>query len=314
MMVNAITVQTVSFIAAQRPTGLSSTAEALNSRGRRHRAGQRPAELRRDHHPDATRGDNWINITKVPAPVMNGAAASGVWGVGELAKYAGSLADTVGREVYIDAKGQLRAKPDFYIPTAKAASDLPSTYPLGMSLTTLTGAIASAGGWPYGGTGEVVTWIRADSPLSASQTGFQIWCRNNNSLAEMQFRSGSDVAGWSPWKSFAGADTGWLPVTISGGFAGHATDPPRMRKIGNVVHLRGAWLASGMSPSNSYGVGTFPVGIEKPVGTYFLPAGVPAGEHTGQFLVGSGTGFQFQIRTGAVMATQYYLHGTYTID
>jgi len=53
--------------------------------------------------------DNWISITKVPAPVINGAAASGVWGVGPLAGLGAD--DLIGREIYIDSKGQLRTKP-----------------------------------------------------------------------------------------------------------------------------------------------------------------------------------------------------------
>jgi hypothetical protein len=50
-----------------------------------------------------------FDVTKVPAPVVNGAAASGVWGVGNLA---GLGSDSlIGRDVYIDSKGQLRTAP-----------------------------------------------------------------------------------------------------------------------------------------------------------------------------------------------------------
>jgi hypothetical protein len=53
----------------------------------------------------------WVSITKVPAPVINGAAASGVWGVGNLTPAKVGANDLAGREIYIDSKGQLRAEP-----------------------------------------------------------------------------------------------------------------------------------------------------------------------------------------------------------
>jgi len=56
----------------------------------------------------------WMSIAKVPAPVINGAAASGVWGAGPLAGLGSN--DLVGREIYIDSKGQLRAKPEVVQP------------------------------------------------------------------------------------------------------------------------------------------------------------------------------------------------------
>ena len=52
---------------------------------------------------------NRVSVTKVPAPVINGAAASGVWGVGPLAGFGSN--DLLGREIYIDSNGQLRSKP-----------------------------------------------------------------------------------------------------------------------------------------------------------------------------------------------------------
>jgi len=129
--------------------------------------------------------------------------ASGVWGQGELAKYPGSLGDTLGREVFTDSQGKLRAKPDL-IYTQKYAADLPSTYPLGVSILTLTAGWASTGGWPYASTAEVVTFLRADSPLATNSTSaFQIWNRNVSGTgtkdAEMLFRSGQDGGGWTPW-------------------------------------------------------------------------------------------------------------------
>jgi hypothetical protein len=58
-----------------------------------------------------TTNNNFLTVTKVPAPVVNGAAASGVWGVGNLAPAKVGTDDLTGREIYIDQKGQLRSAP-----------------------------------------------------------------------------------------------------------------------------------------------------------------------------------------------------------
>lgn len=145
---------------------------------------------------------------------------SGVWGQGELAKYPGSLGDTLGREVFTDSQGKLRAKPDL-IYTQKYAADLPSTYPLGVSLMTLTGGWASTGGWPYASSGYVVTFFRADSPLATNSTSaFQIWNRNvsgsaSPAAAEMLFRSGTDSGGWTPWVQLSAATLTELDATVN---------------------------------------------------------------------------------------------------
>jgi hypothetical protein len=166
-----------------------------------------------------------IDIVKVPAPVVNGAAASGVWGVGNLAPALVGTDPLKGREIYIDSRGQLRSKPD-------------------------------------------------------------------------------------------AADTGWLPVAISPGFAAHATDPPMMRQIGNQVFLRGAWLNTGFAVlTNAYTVGTFPVGIGLPKVSYYLAAGANVGSSIAQFLIGSGTGNTVQWRGGGTaLAANYYWSGSYLTD
>jgi hypothetical protein len=53
---------------------------------------------------------NWATVTKVPAPVMPASAASGVWGVGNLALLGSD--DKIGREIYVDSSNQLRAGRD----------------------------------------------------------------------------------------------------------------------------------------------------------------------------------------------------------
>ncbi len=52
---------------------------------------------------------NRLSIAKVPAPVINGAAASGIWGVGRLAPALVGTNDLAGGEVYIDSRGQIRS-------------------------------------------------------------------------------------------------------------------------------------------------------------------------------------------------------------
>lgn len=74
-----------------------------------------------------------VDITKVPAPVVPGRAASGIWGAAPLDKFG---ADTYqGQAIYVDANGQLRAEP-LTIPDpidAYLATDQPIT-------TTVAGA------------------------------------------------------------------------------------------------------------------------------------------------------------------------------
>jgi hypothetical protein len=55
---------------------------------------------------------NYVSIVKVPAPAVNGAAASGVWGVAPLDTATYGSNSLVGREVYVDSAGQLRSRPD----------------------------------------------------------------------------------------------------------------------------------------------------------------------------------------------------------
>jgi len=52
-----------------------------------------------------------MTVHKVPAPVINGAAASGVWGAAPLVPAKAGTDDLAGEVIYIDSKGQLRGAP-----------------------------------------------------------------------------------------------------------------------------------------------------------------------------------------------------------
>lgn len=118
-----------------------------------------------------------------------------------------------------------------------------------------------------------------------------------------------------------GIDTGWLAVTISAGFAPVAGTEPMMRRMGNVVYMKGAWLSTGITVNGTVGVGTLPTAIPVPVTGYLLAAGLPTVSgsggvtYLGQFLIGAGGArTSIQIRNGPAISTQYWWSGCYTID
>ena len=138
-----------------------------------------------------------LDITKVPAPVINGAAASGVWGVSPLSEttqYAGGGA-LLGREIYIDPNGQLRAKPEEIsgTPSKHAVTSLITTYPHGTSVMYV-GSV-DGGPWPPG-TSCVVTTSKTSNHAGlqtcvGNATGTRVWARYGNSN------------GWQPWTMMA---------------------------------------------------------------------------------------------------------------
>jgi hypothetical protein len=143
-----------------------------------------------------------INVTKVPAPVINGAAASGVWGAGGLVG-SNSL---VGDEIYIDTNGQLRVSPEDVFTVLPPSAPITS-YPYGSSvmMTNQTDA------WPVAVSGVVET-IRSST---VNYVGHQIWNRaNGKSLLAAYIRQASSD-GWSDWWPLAGA--GVTPYATAAG-------------------------------------------------------------------------------------------------
>ena len=137
---------------------------------------------------------NNVDITKVPAPVVNGHAASGVWGVGALDAplWATGTTDLMGREIYIDSNGQLRGKPDI-IYLARPPTDLPPTYPSGSTVMGVGSSDAAAMGWPALTSCIVVTHKRSDTGTAAQ------WCYlNSGTVSKAWYRNGT-TATWAPW-------------------------------------------------------------------------------------------------------------------
>lgn len=107
-------------------------------------------------------------------------------------------------------------------------------------------------------------------------------------------------------------DTGWVPITISPGFAAKSDALPQVRRIGSVIYTRGAWTNTGLAVNGSHGVGTLPAGFA-PETPFYVPAGTGAGAQTGVFVIGSGSApyLGIQLRPGAALSTNYYMTTDY---
>lgn len=98
-------------------------------------------------------------------------------------------------------------------------------------------------------------------------------------------------------------DSGWVNITILGGFTAQAgAEIPQVRKIGSVVYLRGGWTNAGMAVNGTYSVGTIPSGYRPPVNTVGT-----AGSSTGAATctVHMTTAGDVQIRTSGTLGAYY---------
>lgn len=160
---------------------------------------------------------NHLTVHKVPAPVVNGAAASGVWGTAPLDTYGSN--DLVGREVYIDSMAQLRARPEEV--SGKKPTDLSPTWPAGTSIFYIPNADAAL--WPGGSL--VVTHKTINNVIAQ-------WCYLwSAATTKSWYRNGTSTA-WSPWVTVA-EDSGWVNFTsaLTSGFA-------RYRNFNGTVHIQ----------------------------------------------------------------------------
>lgn len=141
---------------------------------------------------DTNVANNYISIAKVPAPVINGAAASGVWGTAPLDKYS-TMPSVNGDEIYIDSAGQLRTKPTVinYNSGVVPPTNLPGTYPTGTSVMTISGTGGAA--WPAGGSCVVVTHRRVDAEVAGQ------WCYLNSGTQSRAWYRNGTTAAWGPW-------------------------------------------------------------------------------------------------------------------
>lgn len=80
-----------------------------------------------------------------------------------------------------------------FAPATKAAADRFDTWPLGVSVQSITGAQATAGGWPAG------SWQLLTIRRSINDQAAQFLCESaSTGNAEVRYRSGT-ANGWSPW-------------------------------------------------------------------------------------------------------------------
>jgi hypothetical protein len=230
------------------------------------------------------------------------ALTSGIWGQSPLDLYGTNLASAA-PPIYVDEAGNLRAQPLSYEVAAKGVTDPPNTYPLGPSVMTLSTAVASAGGWPQGVSGIVVTFRRrvGDATYAAAQH----WYRNPaaGTMPMMMTRAGNQnyaagAPGWTPWVTTV-EDTGWTDIAIQSGFTAQGTEKPQVRRLNGVVYSRGGWSSTGMTISATNDpIGTIPAGF-RPTQNVLWRAGSAAGNVTTQMFIAA-TG-NVSVRNGPVV-------------
>lgn len=122
---------------------------------------------------------------------------------------------TQGQQVYTDPAGKLRTAPLVIPdPSAKAATDPPGAYPVGLTLMSVYSATAVARGWPNGDSAGILT-LRRTGDADTAASAHQLHMRTANSATGLKvlYRAGSGTS-WSPWVRLAIADTD--PAAIAG--------------------------------------------------------------------------------------------------
>lgn len=159
---------------------------------------------------------NCVQIVRLSSPAGGGGptSPSAVWATGELSYWSGGIpTDTAGQPIYLDSLGQLRSRPQVFQPSTafNMTSTPPSSYPLGMSVMSLSAAQATAGGWP--GSGTVVTFRRFNDNVAV-----QWFYANNTVTPQAQWRAGNEANNpvWSAWLQ-SGYDSGWINLTPATG-------------------------------------------------------------------------------------------------
>lgn len=241
-----------------------------------------------------------------PGPSVPQPPPSGVWGTAPLDSSLYGSNSLIGREIYVDGNGQLRAKPDVV--------ELGG----GVDLNTIT----RTGNWTQSQTAEAGTGTNYPVALAGllevvTNSSSMVWQRytvysSNGSQYGNIYSRGSYQGTWYPWREVLPADTGWVAISIVAGFAAH-TDPPVVRRIGKIVQVKGAFTTTGMGVNGSYSAGIIPAGFEPPL-AFYQAAGCSSGSITAQFVIGASAGNTIQVRTGAALSTAYYLSGSWTID
>lgn len=109
-------------------------------------------------------------------------------------------------------------------------------------------------------------------------------------------------------------DTGWQDIAVLATFAAVSTaERPQVRKIGNVVYLRGGWLNTGMAAAGTHNVGTIPVGYRPPVATVCVGGSSAGGAAIASVHIT--TDGNVQVRVGATLGAYYKIdRQSYLID
>lgn len=156
------------------------------------------------------------------------ALTSGTW---PLPLFTPGTQQDTGQPVYIDSTGLLRTRPQV-MRGPKPATDLPATYPYGMTVMGVGSADAAT--WPPGSSCIVVTYSREDTTAVAQ------WCYFNSLIApKVWYRLGN--TSWGPWLLVA-FDTGWIDggsgTSVCVGDATNFTvTNSQVRQVGNQVFV-----------------------------------------------------------------------------
>lgn len=143
------------------------------------------------------------------------------------------------------------------------------------------------------------------APVNSGVEGSMHWDSGGNVLYIYD-----NVAGWQKvWN-----DTGWQNITVSSGFAAGGA-VPQYRIIGNTVHLRGSFAATGITATGtSYSVGQLPSTAYPATALYYVGATSSTDTTKASRISISASGV-LSITTGSITGgvPSYYIHFSYPL-
>lgn len=109
------------------------------------------------------------------------------------------------------------------------------------------------------------------------------------------------------------ADTGWVDLPLITVTA-PTNERPQLRRIGNVVWLRGIVTATSttLPPDSSVVIGTVPVGFRQPINVLFKATGQNG--NTDAMVIISWTSGEVTLRTGSSQGSYYSLQFSWLVD
>lgn len=143
------------------------------------------------------RTDHWEFEQQSGAGGGGGVSPSGVWGTAPLDAATYGANSLIGREIYLDTNGQVRARPEQItgLIAQFPVTALPTVYPAGTSVMYV--GAADGAPWPSATSCLVVTSKHTNH--AAAQ-----WCYLNNSTMTKAWARYGNSAGWGPWQQIAG--------------------------------------------------------------------------------------------------------------